>query len=107
MEKPKHPGGRPPGSPNKTTIQARESIAMFVDGNVERLTGWLDQIAEENPKAAFDSFMSVVEYHIPKLARSETKLEGKIEIDAVGELAEKLSSNVRKELISTLSVDKK
>lgn len=30
-------------------------------------------MAEDNPKAAFDSFMSVVEYHIPKLARTEVQ----------------------------------
>lgn len=63
--------GRPPGLPNKATGRAREAIAQFVDGNAERLTEWLDRIAEENPKAAFDSFMSVVEYHIPKLSRAE------------------------------------
>jgi hypothetical protein len=63
--------GRKDGSTNKSTALAREAIASFVDGNADRLTGWLDRIAEDNPKAAFDSFMSVVEYHIPKLARTE------------------------------------
>lgn len=69
---PPPPGkGRPLGSANKATIQAREAIALFVEDNVERLNGWLDAIAAESPKDAFDRFMSVVEYHIPKLARSE------------------------------------
>lgn len=63
--------GRPKGVPNKSTTQAREAIAMFVEGNVDRLNGWLDAIAADNPKDAFDRFMSVVEYHIPKLARQE------------------------------------
>lgn len=68
----KQPGaGRPPGQPNKATMQAREAIAAFVEGNVERLNGWLDDIAADSPQAAFDRFMSVVEYHIPKLARTE------------------------------------
>lgn len=68
----KHPrSGRPPGQPNKATARGREAIAQFVDDNASRLVGWLDQIAEEDPEAAFRSFMSVVEYHIPKLARSE------------------------------------
>lgn len=66
-----NPNGRPVGAVNKSTAMAREAIAAFVDGNADRLTGWLDQIAEDNPKAAFDCFMSVVEYHIPKLARTE------------------------------------
>lgn len=63
--------GRQKGVQNKSTANAREAIAKFVDGNADRLHGWLDQIAEKNPQAAFDAFMSVVEYHIPKLQRSE------------------------------------
>jgi hypothetical protein len=81
--------GRPAGSPNKATSDARIAIASFVDGNAHRLSGWLDQVAngvqkvdEEgnptgeyvtppNPAKAFDLFQSVVEYHIPKLARTE------------------------------------
>jgi hypothetical protein len=80
--------GRPAGSPNKATTEARQAIALFVDQNAHRLTGWLDQVAEgvkaedpetgeikfvvqPNPAKAFDMFQSVVEYHIPKLARQE------------------------------------
>lgn len=66
-----NPNGRQKGVPNKATTQAREAIAMFVEGNVDRLNGWLDQIATDSPKDAFDRFMSVVEYHIPKLARTD------------------------------------
>lgn len=68
-----NPGpGRTKGVPNKSTAIAREAIARFVDGNAQRLEGWLDQIAEQDgPKAAFQCFMDVVEYHVPKLARTE------------------------------------
>ncbi len=65
-------GGSRKGAPNKSTAQAREAIAMFVDGNADRLQGWLDQIAEDKgPQAAFDCFTSLLEYHVPKLARHE------------------------------------
>lgn len=64
-------GGRAAGTPNKSTLESRKAIAAFVDGNVDRLTGWLDEIATKDPRAAFDCFMDVVEYHIPKLARTE------------------------------------
>ncbi len=68
----KKTGGRKPGTPNKATAQAREAIAMFVDGNADKLQVWLDQIAEaDGPQAAFKCFMDVVEYHVPKLARTE------------------------------------
>jgi hypothetical protein len=58
-------------------MQAREAIAMFVEGNVDRLNGWLDDIAADSPKDAFDRFMSVVEYHIPKLQRTDHQTLGK------------------------------
>jgi hypothetical protein len=65
-------GGSRKGSPNKATAAAREAIAAFVDGNADRLQGWLDQIAEEKgPQAAFDAFSTLLEYHVPKLARQE------------------------------------
>jgi vacuolar-type H+-ATPase subunit E/Vma4 len=63
--------GRKTGAPNKATQEAREAIARFVDGNAHRLQDWLDQIADENPERAFNLFQSVIEYHVPKLARTE------------------------------------
>jgi hypothetical protein len=70
------PTGRPAGTPNKATSNARAAIALFVDRNASRLEGWLDQVAEENPAKAFELFQTVVEYHIPKLARTELTGEG-------------------------------
>ena len=64
--------GRPKGMANKTTIQAREAIARFVDGNADRLQGWLDEIAaDQGSVAAFKCFSDLLEYHVPKLARTE------------------------------------
>lgn len=66
--------GRPKGSVNRSTAMAREAIAQFVDGNSDRLQGWLDDIAADDkhgPKAALDAFMGLLEYHVPKLARTE------------------------------------
>jgi hypothetical protein len=79
-----NPNGRPSGTPNKATMEARQAIASFVDGNAHRLTEWLDSVAngdlsndvKPNPAKAFELFQSVVEYHIPKLARSEHVGEG-------------------------------
>lgn len=65
-------GGRGKGTPNKATLHAREAIARFVDGNAHRLNGWLDEIAaNDGPKAAFQCFSDLIEYHVPKLARTE------------------------------------
>jgi hypothetical protein len=83
MAEGKKTGGRMAGTPNKTTTEARQAIASFVNGNAHRLTEWLDKVADgvqdddgqyvvpPNPAKAFDMFQSVVEYHVPKLARME------------------------------------
>lgn len=64
--------GRAKGTPNKSTVRAREAIAKLVDDNSERLQGWLDDIAAtDGPLAAWKCVMDVVEYHIPKLQRTE------------------------------------
>jgi hypothetical protein len=95
-----NPAGKPRGAANKATSLARTAIAQFVEGNVERLNGWLQTIAEgtpssyamdeqgnqvvdkwlikPDPRGAFDCLMNVCEYHIPKLARTEmTGKDGK------------------------------
>ena len=69
----KRPGaGRPKGRVDNKTLNAREAIARFVDGNAERCQEWLDQIAEaDGPLKAFQCYADLLEYHIPKLARTE------------------------------------
>jgi hypothetical protein len=78
-----NPKGRPAGSPNKSTAMAREAIAKFVDGNAHKMEEWLVQVATgvkndedkyivlPNPEKAFGMLQSVMEYHVPKLARTE------------------------------------
>lgn len=64
--------GRPKGTPNRATVNAREAIARLIDGNVGRLQGWLDEIAkDEGPKAAWQCFVDLLEFSVPKLARNE------------------------------------
>jgi hypothetical protein len=65
-------GGRPAGSPNKATANAREAIGRLIDGNAARLQDWLDEIAEnQGAQAAVKCFTDLIEYHVPKLARTE------------------------------------
>lgn len=64
--------GRPKGLPNKSTANAREAIAAFVEQQTPRLGHLLDRIeAEEGPLAAFRCIQDMVEYHVPKLQRTE------------------------------------
>ena len=64
--------GRVQGVPNKATKNAREAIARLVDDNADRIQGWLNEIeAEQGAKAALACFIDLIEYHVPKLARTE------------------------------------
>jgi hypothetical protein len=96
--------GRPKGSANRSTRQAREAIAQFVNSSVPQFSRWLGQVAEGIPKVdlngdplrdhqgsivwvnkpdpaqAMKLVAEVAEYHLPKLSRQEVtsavKLEG-------------------------------
>jgi len=63
--------GRTPGIPNKSTTLAREAIAKLVDASIPQMQSWLKRIAEKDPAAAFRCLMDVMEYHIPRLQRTE------------------------------------
>ena len=76
--------GRKPGVPNKATTEAREAIKALLDANLPYLQTWLYNTAEglkddetgkwivpPNPGKACDIVQNMVEYAVPKLARTE------------------------------------
>lgn len=63
--------GRPPGVPNKATRDVRAAIAQFAEGNVDKLQGWLDRVAARDPAKAAEIYLRLLEYHVPRLARTE------------------------------------
>lgn len=72
-------GGSRAGIPNKATAKCRETIALIADGMAHEFEGWLRRTAEgdleagikPDPKGAADLYLKAIEYHIPKLARTE------------------------------------
>lgn len=77
MGHPRLPGaGRQKGRPNNTTRNAREAISRLVEGNIDRLQGWLDEVAEkQGALAALRCLLDLMEYHVPKLTRAELTVE--------------------------------
>jgi len=80
----KKTGGRKPGVPNKATTEAREAVRALLDANLPYLQTWLQNTAEglfddqsgkwivpPNPGKACDIVQNMVEYAVPKLARTE------------------------------------
>ena len=65
-------GGRKAGVGNKTTVDVRHAIALIAQDNAGNFARWLNQVAADDPAKAADLYLKAIEYHIPKLARSET-----------------------------------
>ena len=68
------PGGRPKGSPNKSTQAVREAIAIFIQKNAMKLDQWAEEIYEKKgAEGALQVFTDLLEYAQPKLARTEVQ----------------------------------
>ena len=90
--------GRPKGSTNKATAETRQAVARFIDSSIPHFVEWLAQAAHGIPKtdkagnlvrdndgavkyhvlpdpiASIKAVTDIAEYHLPRLARSETNL---------------------------------
>lgn len=72
-----NPNGRPTGSKNVATGLIRSAYQQLTENNVENMTVWLQRIAEDDPKTAFELMLKMSEFIIPKIARTEvTGAEG-------------------------------
>lgn len=70
-------GGSRKGVPNKATADVRAAIARFAQSTVPQFQEWINRVAQEDPAKAADLFLKAIEYHIPKLARTEvTGMDG-------------------------------
>lgn len=63
--------GRKRGVPNKITQDVRKTMALFAERNIGELEGWIDRVAKNDPARAADLYLRALEYHVPKLARTE------------------------------------
>jgi len=77
-------GGRKAGVPNKVTQEARELVKQLLDANLPYLQSWIVSTAEgilddktgkyivqPNPAKACEIVQNLIEYSVPKLARTE------------------------------------
>lgn len=64
--------GRPKGSKDKVTTEARSMFNDLFNANIGKIQGWLDRVAKDDPAKALDLFFKLSEYVVPK---------AKIEID--------------------------
>jgi hypothetical protein len=77
--------GRVKGVPNKSTATVREAIALLAEQNIGRVQEWVNRVATRDPGKATELYLRLLEYHVPRLARTELSGEigvrGKLVID--------------------------
>lgn len=64
-----NPAGKPKGVQNKATTTVREAIAKMAEETAPAFVGWMHEI--DDPAKRCDIWLKAIEYHIPKLARTE------------------------------------
>jgi len=71
-------GGRTEGAINKVNKEIKEAVAKLVESNLDNMTEWLKIIAKKDPEKAMYIIINLLEYNVPKLARTElTGKDGK------------------------------
>lgn len=63
--------GRRKGAVNRATTDVRAAIAEIAQANVANVQSWLERTARKQPSRALQLYLDLIEYHIPKLARTE------------------------------------
>ncbi len=59
-----------------STGRVRYALSQLAQKNVEDVQSWLDAIAiVDGPKAALEMYLKMIEYCVPKLSRTEVKVE--------------------------------
>lgn len=66
--------GRPKGSPNKLTRDVREMLAAFAERKANDFEKWIERTAVTDPAKAATLYLAAIEYHIPRLQRTELRV---------------------------------
>jgi hypothetical protein len=63
--------GRKAGVPNKLTSDVRAMMQAFAERNAPKLDDLIERTARKHPAKAAALILQAMEYHVPKLARTE------------------------------------
>lgn len=63
--------GKPKGATNKVNRDIKEAFKNLIEMNLENMTIWLEQVAQDDPYKAMTMIQGLSEYIVPKLARTE------------------------------------
>lgn len=69
-----NPNGRPPGSQDVVTKEIKERFKDFVDGNFDKVQGWLDRVAADDPDKALSLYLQFSERILGRVTTSSIDL---------------------------------
>jgi hypothetical protein len=67
--------GRPVGALNRSTEEMKLSIARATNRALNNLPNVMDKLMKDDPKAAIDLAIKLLEFNLPKLSRTEMRAE--------------------------------
>jgi len=70
--------GRPKGKLNRSTEQAKLTLARLANKGLDNISEDIDKIRETNPVKAAELYIKILEYVVPRLKAIDMKLEGEI-----------------------------
>ena len=76
-------GGKTKGTPNKKTMLLDTFCQDIVEGGIERFNNAMNVLAEKNPPKYIDAYLALLEYVKPKLARHDTSVTTKGELNII------------------------
>lgn len=76
-------GGKEKGTPNKKTMVLETFCQDIIEGGIDRFNKAMNELAEDKPEKYIDAYLSLLEYVKPKLARHDTNVTTKGELNIV------------------------
>ena len=67
--------GRPPGALNRSTEQMKLTLARAANNTLNNIAEDLEKIRKKDPERAIELSLKMMEYVLPKLARTEVRAE--------------------------------
>ena len=87
--------GRPHGALNRSTEEAKLTIARAVNNTLNTLSSDLEKIRKNDPERAIELSLKLMEYMLPKLSRTEMKAEIEQKIQSINVNINKTGSEHR------------
>jgi len=72
----------------ETTDDIREAIREVLIHNTPMLKGWLEEVGKDNPGRALSIFKDLTEFCVPRLQRSDSKLDTSSPVQVIFESIE-------------------